>query len=353
MRIAIIGAGPAGLAAALTLRQHTVEVFEKSRGVSGRAASRGRETPAGIWRYDHGANYLTAPEGSAAAELLAGALAPAGPVELKGRIWTFDGSGRLAAGDPERDAVPKWTFPDGISRLGKQLAAASGAAVHTGMAVTRLAAARGGWTLEFEDGSHRERFDAVLLTPPAPQSADLLAHSTVEADLRTVLVDGLRAAPYRAQFSAILAFDERLRRPAGDAYAYVNTDGEHPLAWVAFEEDKPGHVPPGCSLLVVQASAGWTVSNYDLPFENVAIQAQGLVEKLFDQELPAAAWTDVQRWRYALPAGPASGVALASGAAHGLYFAGDFIGGRGRIHEALAYGIETGRTIDQTFQSSP
>jgi len=52
-RIAVVGAGIAGLACARKLIDagHAVRVFEKSRGVGGRMAT--RRTPQGT--YDHGA----------------------------------------------------------------------------------------------------------------------------------------------------------------------------------------------------------------------------------------------------------------------------------------------------------
>ena len=54
---AIIGAGLAGLscAQALLLAGHTVHVFDKSRGPSGRMSTRRAEGAAGPWQCDHGA----------------------------------------------------------------------------------------------------------------------------------------------------------------------------------------------------------------------------------------------------------------------------------------------------------
>jgi predicted NAD/FAD-dependent oxidoreductase len=54
--VAVVGAGAAGAGAAYVLddADATVTVFEKSRGVCGRAATRRREG----CRYDHGANYI-------------------------------------------------------------------------------------------------------------------------------------------------------------------------------------------------------------------------------------------------------------------------------------------------------
>ncbi|MGB3543788.1 NAD(P)-binding protein, partial [Rubrivirga sp.] len=84
MRLAIIGAGPAGLAAAHALGSDSgsrpgpaleVVVFEKSRGVSGRAATRWRdaadlEGEPFRWRYDHGAQYASPEPDSSSSRLL-------------------------------------------------------------------------------------------------------------------------------------------------------------------------------------------------------------------------------------------------------------------------------------------
>ena len=65
-RIAVIGAGLAGLSCAAVLQQagFTVSVFEKSRGGGGRMSTRrggddggGESAP---WQCDHGAKYFTA-----------------------------------------------------------------------------------------------------------------------------------------------------------------------------------------------------------------------------------------------------------------------------------------------------
>ena len=55
--IAIIGAGMAGVTCARTLRQagHKVTIFEKSRGLGGRMATRA----SAFGSFDHGAQYFT------------------------------------------------------------------------------------------------------------------------------------------------------------------------------------------------------------------------------------------------------------------------------------------------------
>jgi renalase len=346
MRLAVIGAGPAGLAAAWALRDSPVQavVLEKSRGVSGRAATRRRSTPHGDWRVDHGANYVKAPAGSPARALLHGPALAEGLGDIARPVWTFDGEGSIRPGDPDRDRDGKWTWDGGISALGKRLAEASGAEVRTETPVTHLALTPSGWAVYTAGGPLAQPFDAVLLTPPAPQAADLLAASTLDPDRRAVLVDGLRAAPYRKQFALMLGFDRSLDRPA-QAYALVNPDGDHPVAWLAFESDKPGRVPDGCDLLLAQMAPFWTRDHYAEGTDALWAAARPLLEDLVGGPLPDPLWIDHQRWRYALPSAPADAEALALGAELGLFFAGDAVAGEGRVHRALESGLDAARRI--------
>ncbi len=338
----------AGLAAAWALRDSAcaVTVFEKSRGLAGRAATRRHNGPAGTWTYDHGAQYVKLPAGHPAHRLVHEELPTHGLVDVSRDVWTFDGSGRVAPGDEAHNSDGKWTYRTGISRLGKWLADAAGAEVRTETHVRRLERMSQGWVLHTGDDSFGP-FDGVLLTAPAPQTADLVDASTLDVDLRALLVDGLRRATYRKIFSLVLAYEEPVSRP-GDCYALLNTDGEHPVSWLAFEEDKPGHVPRG-SLLVAQMASGWTRDHYSDERDALVAAVRPLLGDLLGTPLGAPAWADSQRWRYALPDAAADPTALALGADAGLFFAGDFIAGQGRVHLALESGLAAADRIQFFF----
>src|SRR6266508_3055554 len=127
--LAIIGAGVAGLAAARALRQRypdggkgrpgmAITIYEQNRELGGRVATRRREG----YIFDHGAQNLRAPTPELV-RLLTAEL-PADQLRDIGLpVWTFDGAGVLAEGDPAQNAEPKWIYRDGMDRLAELLGA--------------------------------------------------------------------------------------------------------------------------------------------------------------------------------------------------------------------------------------
>ncbi|NNF58605.1 MAG: NAD(P)-binding protein [Rhodothermaceae bacterium] len=359
MRLVIIGAGSTGLAAAYALRTSDLEVvvLEKSRGVSGRAATRWRDVSMGEqtirWRYDHGAQYLSPDPAAPSARLVRDALPSGDIVNLARPVWPFDDDGTLRPDRAHAGAGVQWTYPGGIAELGHRLRDATpGLDLRLQTRAERLVKTDSMWSVETD--REAVEADAVLMTAPAPQVADLLARSTGLAE-QDPLVLALRAVPYRSQFSVVLGFDEVLVRP-GPAYAYVNAvdhgeaGGRHPVAWLAVESDKPGRAPEGATLLLIQMSAAWTADHFDDDPAAVVAAAIPSVEEVWGP-LPAPLFTDTQRWRYALPEAEVNGAALRASEPEGLFIAGDATAGKGRVHLALEEGLAVAERIEAWFQS--
>lgn len=332
--LAIVGAGAAGAAAAYALRNAPVDVtvFEASDGVGGRAATRRKHG----CRYDLGANYVKADSARVAA-LLTGRLPTEGLVDVEAPVWTFDASGDVTEGEDRDDH--KWSYESGIADLARRLLEAADADVRFGTRVGRLAQADGGWSLLDAEGQGLGRFDAVLLTPPAPLTADLLAATEWDdppsADLRAA-VD---AVPYRGIYSALLHYPFEFDAPW---YGLVNTDREHEVGWLSREELKPGHVPDGESLLVAQMAPDWSAGQ----FEDPPAEAASLVADLLgDERFADPDWTDGRRWRHALPNEGVDRAPLADAERAGLYFAGDWVAGDGRVHLAVESGLDAGERV--------
>ena len=330
--LAIVGAGAAGSAAAYRLRDadRDVVVFEKSRGVTGRAATRRRDG----CRYDHGANYVK--PGDGLVERLLAALGEDGRHDIEAPVWTFDGDGTVEPGRDSDEA--KWTWEAGITQLGKRLLARADASVRTETRIDALArGADGDWTLTDTDDQIYGPFAAVLLTPPAPQTAALLDATDWDDDRLVDAAAAVDAVPFRSVVTAVLHYPFELER---EWYAVVNTDDAHDVGWLSREACKPGHVPDGESVLVVQMAPDWSLAHYDdSPEAQTAVAAEHAAALLDDDRLHEPDWTDTQGWRYAQPDGAVDDEALDAVADAGLYFAGDWVVGEGRVHAAVASGF--------------
>jgi predicted NAD/FAD-dependent oxidoreductase len=342
-RVAIIGAGPAGLAAAWRLRDAPVEVVvvDKSRGVSGRAASRTRHGA----RFDFGANYfkLDTPE---LERLVLQELPGEGLVRIAGDVWTFDGAGRIAPGDPVQNRQAKWTYSSGISTLGKHLAAAARADVRFATRVTALRRATGAWQLVTEDPAAGSggAFDAVLLTAPAPQAREILAASEITgAELHTIDAS-LAAARYHQQWCFALGF-QRSIEPRPECFALINSDRSHAIAWLSFENDKPGRELGGSTVIMVQMSPAWSARHFDASAETLLPEVHQAALSLLGLEDRPVEWFDSQRWRFAHTYQAAEANGLAGAESAGLFFAGDALVGKGRVGASMTTGLRAAERI--------
>jgi hypothetical protein len=339
--IAVVGAGVAGLATAYALRETDadVTVYERRDRVGGRAATSRRNECV----FDVGANYVKeSAEDERVSDLLTGELSE-GLVDTEGPVWTFDADGEISEG--RGDDGPKWTYREGLATLGDRLAEASDAEVRTATEVETVAREDDEWRLSVRGGEATA--DALVLTPPAPTTAYLLDRADWDDPLRDDLVEAVASVPYRTLLSVALHYPERTDLPY---YALVNTDKEHDLGWVSREECKPGHVPEGESLLVVQPSPEWSRRHYDEPDDQIAMAAADrTAELLGDPDRYQFDWVEVLRWRDALPDTGADADTLDRAAASDLYFAGDWVAGEGRIHAAFRSGLETGERVGNQF----
>ena len=333
-RVAIVGAGVAGAGAAYALDGAAdVTVFEKASHVGGRTATRRKHG----CRYDYGANYCKDEAG--VGDFLAD-FGGEGPIDIDAPVWTFDGSGAVSEGRDTDER--KWTFRDGIERLPHRLFEHTDATIETDTRIGEIERTDG-WRLEGVDGDGLGTFDSVVLTPPAPQTASLLAGAAWESNLREELVESIESVPFRTTVSAVLHYPFALDRPY---YALVNTDGEHEIGWLSREECKPGHVPDDESLLIAQLAPDWSAERYGEPTEEIAGAAAEMVADLLDDErLADPDWVDSHGWRLAQPDGGVDMDVLDRAGEEDLFFAGDWVAGEGRIHLALRSGLDAGERV--------
>jgi len=338
--IGVIGAGAAAAAATFVIDQTVPEaevtVLEKSRGVCGRAATRRRD---GI-RYDYGANYVKSDD-DRVVELLTETLDDEGLVDVTDPIYTFDADGTVSEGRDADDR--KWTYEAGLTQIAKRLFGRTDATVERSTRVETISRDGDAWRVTDAEGDQWGPFDALLLNPPGPQSAALLESADWEDEARANLARAARDVSYRTIWTGVLHYPFELDAPY---YALVNPGKDHAVGWIAREECKPGHVPDGESLLVVQANHEWSVDHYDdPPGENVAALAGMAADVIGDDRLTDPDWTDHQGWRYALPDDGVAAGPVDDAEAADLYCLGDWVAGEARLHAALRNGLDTGERV--------
>jgi renalase len=312
-RVAVVGAGMAGLACAGALHGAGLEVavFDKGRRAGGRLASRRVDCVA----FNHGAPWADArgPEFEAVLDGMtrAGTIAP----------WPAAGPGR-------------WAGVPGMSALARYMEAQGAGTMHVMRHVAHLDRERQGWMVRHldaatarpglvtrEGGECAGPFDAVLLALPAPQAAALLR------GVPHPFADKAGRASMAPCWTLMLAFAE----PGGGASLLLPGGA---LAWAARDSSRPGReATPEC--WVAHASADWSRTH----LEDDAATVQAVLQREFAAATgitQAPAYAAVHRWRYALADAPL-GVPALWDADAGLGVCGDWCFGA-RVEDAFTSG---------------
>jgi hypothetical protein len=303
MRIAIIGAGMAGVSAGRLLADcgHEVTLLEKSRGYGGRCATKRWENHV----VDHGAQYFSMrqPDFSAAvqqtcAEALCRLTAPVldehgEPLPDTGRFYHREGNSRL------------------VRRM------AEGLAVRTETTVTDARALLG-------------EYDRVLSTAPLPQTAALFG-LTLPAD-------------YIPCLTVLLAYRGE---PAGLCQkVYAVSDRASDLAWSACENHKAGRIAAGCTVIVAQMSEAFSRRHLESPPADYPALVRGMVERRWGLSSDNFLAGLGHRWRYARVAQSHAAPALPER----CHFAGDALTAS-RVEDAWLAGRAAARNIIQSHSN--
>lgn len=277
-RIAVVGAGIAGLALASRLAPHAnVSVFEKSRGLGGRMTNRRAET----WSFDHGTQFFTARDPAFRAFI--------DPLITSGTVAEWRGQlVYLEAGKKPRKRLwfePHYVASPTMSALCKHLGA--GLDIRAATEIAPLAARTGaGWALEDTAGTVLGEFDLVISTAPAPQTLRLFdTHLPADSPLR-----GVR---YRSCFALMAGLD-----PAWQPGWIAGKARDNPIEWVAVQATRPGR--SAASALVAHASADWSDAHLEAPPADVEKTLLAELEALTGMPSDAVQYVSLHRWRYAL-----------------------------------------------------
>jgi photolyase PhrII len=327
LRIGVIGAGMAGLNAARTLQDqgHRVTVFEKSRGLGGRMATR-RIDAIGL---DHGAQYFTARD-ARFREAVAAWMELGIVQRWQPRVATVRGN-RLTA-SPDDQA--RYVAVPGMSALGRHLA--TGLDVQQQVRVAPPRIDDGQWLLDDDAGNRLGRFDALIVAVPPEQAEALLRASVPDI---TAGIAQVRSDP---TWALMLETSEPITAPY-DALFFK--DG--PLAWAARNDSKPGR---GGDTWVIHAGQAWTREHLDNDADTAAERLAELFCAALDMPKSRITRRWAHRWLYALTAEPLrrgaiwsaeSALAVCGDWCHGSRIEGAFLSGQaaaGYLLRELAFG---------------
>ena len=289
-RVAIVGAGLAGLACASVVARagHAVTLFDKSRGPGGRCATRRSD----VGPFDHGAPGFEATTALFRAEV--------GRWQDAGWIDTVVKPAAGTTPDPAglNPTGHRFIGRPSMNALARQLQAAlpSGVLLRPDTAVAGLewsAGSDGAWALRLLDGSvHPQPCDAVVVAIPAEQGAVLLApDATLSSALRSVRSDPC--------WTLMAAWPNPLPALEDDLPDCRDPQG---VLVRAFRDDVRPARPPVTGIgsrWVVHARAEWTVAHLALTPEQAAAALLDALAERIGARLARPLHAVVHRWLYA------------------------------------------------------
>jgi len=280
MKVAVVGAGISGLAAARSLKKagHDPVLFEQASHVGGRCATESE----GDYVFDSGASSI-APRGMSIQPVMLGEISSEGLVKVERPIYTHSGL-RVSVGDLFKNKTPRYTYLAGNATLPERLA--EGLDVRLDTQIERIDRTDSAYSIE------NETFDRVVLTPPAPQTTALLWTLSETRPLHN--------ARYRCCLSLMLGF--QIPPPDVPYHALLDPEQRHPLTWLSIESLKsPGRAPEGCCAMVVQLSPTYSLNRYDRPIEDIVGDVTDYLVRLYGDQWCKPVVSRLKRWKYSLP----------------------------------------------------
>jgi renalase len=317
-RVAVIGAGLAGLSCARVLRRagFYVQVFDKDKVVGGRMGT----ARLGITPFDHGAQYVSArlPRFKAYLE----------EVVTAGYAARWNARG-YSGGEGEGQITPWHVGTPGMSSIVRPLA--ENVRMSFGRHVHTLQRTGKAWSLWFDDQTTEGPFAAVAVAVPAPEAQFLLGRIPVLADP----LDRVRMQPCWALMARL---DQQILPDQQDVFS----DMSQVIRWVSRNNSKPGRIRGG-DHIVVHAAPTWTRQTEDMEPEAAAEELWAEVSHALNLPPIRPQQMIAHLWRHGLVDSPLGETYLFS-RDHMVGVAGDWC--RGRLAEqAFESGAYLGQAI--------
>lgn len=283
-RIAIIGAGIAGLGAARTLVSGGAEVvvFDKGRGPGGRASTRRGV----LGRFDHGAQFFTV-RSERFARVVDGWARAGVAAAWEGEFLTE----RHGRREPDEERA-RWVGVPGMNEIVRDLA--DGLDVRFGTRVESFTRVGAAWNMLGEAGRDLGTYDGVVVAAPPVQAATLLE------PIAPAMAQRAERAVMQPCWTVMAAF----REPVGAGFDGLRVEGDGPLGWAGCDSSKPGRDADGHERWVLQASPAWSREHLERTPDGVGPELLAGFAVLIGKDLPPLIGAEAHRWRYALASDP-------------------------------------------------
>lgn len=310
MKVAVLGAGIAGLASARELQRAQVEVvvFEAAKQVGGRCCTFSLDG----YTFDPAAITLT-PRGKAIESVIFEDLDTEGLTKIERPIYAHDGKRTFPASAQELD---QYCYAQGMQRLPELLA--EGIDVRLGHSVESIE-------------SLSKEFDAVVVTSPTPEAIALVngrtAHNT----------------RYRPCITVALGFEKATDAPFCTVLA---DESAHPLNRLSIESSKvTGRAPEGhtalCALFGPKYSK-WHIESSD---EELVKDAMIDIGRVLGEGYESPVVTKTFRWQHGIVETNASFKSVNPNGSK-IVIAGDGVMG-GRIEYAYESGVNAAKLLTE------
>lgn len=274
-KIAIIGAGISGVAAAKELADIAeVSVFEKSRGLGGRMATR----RAGDYSFDHAAQFFTA-RSNEFKELIDTSGDEAAQV-WNPRTITYERAHKPYKREWFEDHFVGLPGMNGMLKV-----MAKDIDIHLATRISHIDKHAECWRL-YDDQQHSlGNFDWVISTAPAPQTLDVLPDSFHHRAL-------MKQVEFLPCYALMLGF--KIAPALNFDAAVIKNEA---ISWVSVNSSKPGR--PEAYSLIAHSDNCWAKANLEADQESVVSQLMTCLAEILGIETDHADHIALHRWRYA------------------------------------------------------
>lgn len=358
-KIALLGAGLSNLTFNYSLKttdKVSINIFERSKVISGRAATRSRDG----YYYDNGANYFNITD-SKISQIILRELNTENLIEIKKWIYPFDKDFNINYDETlavNHNQKTKYNYLYGIRTLGDLLYNASKikSTIKFSKNITKIIQLENNsWRL-FSEEENLGDFDYIVFGMPSPNIARIFINSDFnnsDTEFFKKSIDQLLNNSYKKIYSLAIAYSKYdIGEEFNKFFALINSDRKNPISWVCIENEKNRSYIDNQDnvLLIIQMSDEFSTANQNIEKDIVLkLISDNLVKLLPSLENKQNKFYDLKLWGHALPNLKLNESLIKQLEEKNIFVIGDSLNGRGRVDEAMLTGLNLYERLGSKF----